>query len=134
MEQGISEALPRPQIREAAMTAYEKIEALVDSYGNHSYEFGASQEGVRAARERCELAHAALLAAVRALADDKDRLAHCLMLMMQAYERRIRSDCTTQEQLDKRPWECAEYVESAKWMRIIAARQSTTSAPAEGKS
>ena len=37
--------------------------------------------------------------------------------MMQAYERRIRSDCTSQEQIDKRPWECAEYVAAADYLR-----------------
>jgi hypothetical protein len=46
-----------------------------------------------------------------------ERTAYCLMRMMQAYERRVRSDCTTQEQIDKRPWECAEYVEAAALLR-----------------
>lgn len=39
--------------------------------------------------------------------------------MMQAYERRIRSDCTSQEQLDKRPWECAEYRAASEYLRLM---------------
>jgi hypothetical protein len=26
-----------------------------------------------------------------------------------AYQRRVRSACISQEQIDKRPWDCAEY-------------------------
>lgn len=42
-----------------------------------------------------------------------ERTAHALMEMMRAYERRIRSDCRTQEEIDKRPWECREYLYAA---------------------
>ena len=38
------------------------------------------------------------------------KLAACLRALMLAYERRIRSDCTTSEELAKEPWRCAEYV------------------------
>jgi hypothetical protein len=45
--------------------------------------------------------------------DDANRLSEKLVvaldLMMGAYERRIRSDCQTQEQLAARPWECVEW-------------------------
>jgi hypothetical protein len=46
----------------------------------------------------------------------RDRARYCLMEMMQAYERRIRSDCTTPEQLAAKPWECAEYVSASRFM------------------
>jgi len=46
-----------------------------------------------------------------------ERTAYCLMRMMQAYERRVRSDCKTPEELEKRPWECAEYIEAANLLR-----------------
>lgn len=42
-----------------------------------------------------------------------------LMEMMKAYERRIRSDCTTQEQIDKKPWECAEYLAAADYLKAV---------------
>jgi hypothetical protein len=55
----------------------------------------------------------------RQLADcerQRDRGMFCLMEMMQAYERRIRSACTTPEQLAAKPWECAEYIKAARYM------------------
>lgn len=48
-----------------------------------------------------------------------ERGCHVIMELMQAYERRVRSDCTTQEQLDKRPWECAEYIKAAEYLRKV---------------
>ena len=42
---------------------------------------------------------------------------YCLAQLMQAYERRIRTDCKSQEEIDKRPWECAEYVDAAQFLR-----------------
>ena len=56
-------------------------------------------------------------AALTAMQTQCERGAYCLMEMMKAYERRIRTDCTTQEQLDKRPWECSEYLVAAKFLR-----------------
>lgn len=44
-----------------------------------------------------------------------ERGGYCLTQMMNAYERRIRSDCTP-EQIEKRPWECAEYVEARAYL------------------
>lgn len=44
-----------------------------------------------------------------------ERGGYCLAQMMNAYERRIRSDCTP-EQIEKRPWECAEYVEARAYL------------------
>jgi hypothetical protein len=49
-----------------------------------------------------------------------ERGAYCLAEMMKAYERRIRSDCNGPEDLAKRPWECAEYVEGAKFLRTTS--------------
>lgn len=46
----------------------------------------------------------------------RDRGRHCLMEMMQAYERRVRSDCTTPEQIAAKPWECAEYIKASRFM------------------
>ena len=46
-----------------------------------------------------------------------ERGAHTLMEMMKAYERRVRSDCKTQAELDARPWECAEYRAAADYLR-----------------
>lgn len=48
-----------------------------------------------------------------------ERGCYNLMLMMQAYERRVRSDCTTPEQISARPWECAEYVEASRYLRKV---------------
>lgn len=48
-----------------------------------------------------------------------ERGCYFLMEMMKAYERRIRSDCKTQEEIDKRPWECAEYVAAAAYLRAV---------------
>lgn len=48
-----------------------------------------------------------------------ERGCHVIMELMQAYERRVRSDCTTQEQIDKRPWECAEYIKAAEYLRKV---------------
>lgn len=45
------------------------------------------------------------------------RGAHTLMALMQAYERRVRSDCTTPEQIAAKPWECAEYRAAADFLR-----------------
>lgn len=38
--------------------------------------------------------------------------------MMAAYERRIRSDCKTPEDLEKEPWRCAEYIAAAEALKI----------------
>lgn len=38
------------------------------------------------------------------------RLSEALRQMMLAYERRIRSDCSTPEQLAAKPWECGEFI------------------------
>ena len=43
---------------------------------------------------------------------------YCLVQMMQAYERRIRSQCSPEE-LEKRPWECMEYVAAADYLKAI---------------
>lgn len=48
-----------------------------------------------------------------------ERQSFVLMELMQAYERRVRSDCKTQEELDKRPWECAEYRAAADLLRTL---------------
>lgn len=37
-------------------------------------------------------------------------LEKALRAMMAAYERRVRSDCKTPEDLAKQPWRCSEYV------------------------
>lgn len=60
------------------------------------------------------------LAAQRAEAErHRERGAFCLMEMMQAYERRVRSDCKTPEEIEKRPWECSEYIKAANYMRAV---------------
>ena len=45
--------------------------------------------------------------------EDANRLSQKLVtaldLLMGAYERRVRSACQTQQELDARPWECAEW-------------------------
>jgi hypothetical protein len=51
------------------------------------------------------------------------KLVTALDLMMGAYERRIRSDCTTQEQLDAKPWECAEYNNAAAAVQAYRRRE-----------
>lgn len=38
------------------------------------------------------------------------RLETALRDLMSAYERRIRSDCKTPEDLAKQPWRCAEFI------------------------
>jgi len=47
-----------------------------------------------------------------------DRGCFVIMELMQAYERRVRSDCTPVE-IDKRPWECAEYLKAAEYLRNV---------------
>lgn len=54
-----------------------------------------------------------------------DKLETALRNMMAAYERRIRSECTT-EQLAKEPWRCAEYVAAEQ---AIAAVQEPDTVP-----
>ncbi len=62
---------------------------------------------------------AELEAALREAADPRfERAAHHLMQVMQAYERRVRTDCTPAE-IEKRPWECAEYVAAADFLRKV---------------
>lgn len=39
-----------------------------------------------------------------------ERLEGALREMMAAYERRVRSSCSTPAELDARPWRCLEYV------------------------
>ena len=46
-----------------------------------------------------------------------ERGAYILMEMMKAYERRIRSDCKSQADIDAKPWECAEYMAAADFLR-----------------
>lgn len=48
-----------------------------------------------------------------------DRACYVIMELMQAYERRIRSDCTTPEQLAANPWECAEYIKAERFLKAI---------------
>lgn len=55
----------------------------------------------------------------RDLLDATERGCFVLMEMMKAYERRIRTDCRNQEELDKRPWECAEYLAAASYLRAV---------------
>jgi hypothetical protein len=66
-----------------------------------------------------------------------ERGCYVLMEMMKAYERRIRSDCTTQEQLDAKPWECSEYITAARYLVKFWPPYSSTRAaepPREGYS
>lgn len=46
-----------------------------------------------------------------------ERGAFVLMELMKAYERRVRSDCKSQADLDAKPWECAEYRAAADFLR-----------------
>ena len=64
--------------------------------------------------------------AVAALADKYERGAYVLMEMMQAYERRVRSDCRTPEELAKRPWECREYLAADEFLRATWPAASPT--------
>lgn len=48
-----------------------------------------------------------------------ERQSFVLMELMQAYERRVRSDCRTQEEIDKRPWECSEYRAAADLLKTL---------------
>lgn len=52
-----------------------------------------------------------------------EKLAFALDLMMGAYERRIRSDCKTPEQLEARPWECAEWRNAQDAIRAYRVRE-----------
>lgn len=49
--------------------------------------------------------------------NDDERIAYLenvLREMMQCYERRVRSACTTPEELAKEPWRCSEYVRAER--------------------
>lgn len=52
-----------------------------------------------------------------------EKLVVALDLMMGAYERRIRSDCQTREQLDAKPWECAEWHNAEGAVRAYRRRE-----------
>ena len=85
----------------------------------------------RPAAEKLEASLHESAAALTAMQTQYERGAYCLMEMMKAYERHIRTDCTPQEQIDKRPWECAEYLSAAQFLRatwkdghaLLAARE-----------
>jgi len=51
----------------------------------------------------------ALVLEVERLEAQGEKQEKALIGLMAAYERRIRSDCTTPEALAAKPWECAEY-------------------------
>jgi len=55
----------------------------------------------------------------RGLVKAIERGGFCLAEMMQAYERRIRSDCKSPDELGKRPWECAEYIAASSYLRTM---------------
>lgn len=72
----------------------------------------------------------ALLAQLAAAEQDARRLVkgierggYCLVEMLKAYERRIRSDCKTPEELEKRPWECIEYISAARYLQTMFSDQ-----------
>lgn len=60
-----------------------------------------------------------LLIEIDRLRSTGERGCFVLMEMMKAYERRIRTDCRNQEELEKRPWECAEYLAAASYLRTV---------------
>lgn len=74
----------------------------------------------KAARERAE-------AERDALRTKWERGCFCLMEMMQAYERRIRS-LSTPAEIEKKPWECAEYRSAAGYLRSAWHQQPDDSA------
>jgi hypothetical protein len=47
------------------------------------------------------------------MATDREvRLERALLGLMRAHERRVRSLCENQEQIERAPWRCAEFVEA----------------------
>jgi len=48
--------------------------------------------------------------AAGALSDWVNRAKPAIRELLMAYQRRIRSDCTTPEQLTAEPWRCSEYI------------------------
>ena len=65
---------------------------------------------------------------------ERTRAQYLLMEMMKAYERRVRSDCKSQEEIDKRPWECAEYLIAAEFlMRTLPEESLSGGNPGEPK-
>lgn len=48
--------------------------------------------------------------AAGALSDWINRAKPAIRELLMAYQRRIRSDCTTPEQLAAEPWRCSEYI------------------------
>lgn len=80
-----------------------------------------STEALMLAKERTALCKKALLEArtpPEATGTRFERGCFVIMELMQAYERRVRSDCTP-EQIEKRPWECAEYLKAAEYLRNV---------------
>jgi hypothetical protein len=63
------------------------------------------------------------IAALRARVAELERVGNrgcfVLMEMMQAYERRVLSDCKTEDDIKARPWECAEYLKAADYLRKV---------------
>ena len=49
--------------------------------------------------------------------DPVDLLRVRLQAMMDAYERRVRSDCKTPAEIAAKPWECREYLAAEQAMR-----------------
>ena len=52
-----------------------------------------------------------------------EKLVVALDLMMGAYERRIRSDCKTHEELAREPWRCGEWENGAAAVRAYLRRE-----------
>lgn len=63
--------------------------------------------------------------------DPIDLLRVRLQAMMDAYERRVRTDCRSHAELAGRPWRCREYIAAEEAMRVTLGLPA--SAPEERK-
>ena len=98
------------------MTIRDEIDALPKKPRAARFNSSNETERADAYMAACDYERAHRAMAERLLLQS-ERGNYCLAQLMQAYERRIRTDCKSQEEIDKRPWECAEYVDAAQFLR-----------------
>jgi len=107
------------QAQEIARLTAELAQTQRDRQAEHDLRvtMQGEAETLRARAEAAEKNAGKLVTAI-------ERGSYCLVQMMDVYERRVRSDCTT-EQLEKRPWECAEYIAASVYLRTMFPQADT---------
>lgn len=105
-----------PSLAQQGRAAFDEYAATITERSFMGAREAAFMRGFLAGSRACSPVEAPEKPAVHAAFE---RGCHVLMEMMKAYERRVRTDCRTPEDLAKRPWECAEYVAAANYLRAV---------------